>query len=71
VAPRLGALQKYQDVALYVVDIKDWGSPVAQQFNIRSIPEFKIYMGRNQLLAEGNPAKHWFEDVVNGKVKTR
>lgn len=70
-APRLGALQKYQDVALYVVDIQQWDSPVAKQFNLRSIPEFKIYMGRNQLLAEGKQSRQWFEDVVNGKVKTR
>ena len=50
------------DLAVVKVDINrpdlkkiDWQSPVAQQFNLRSIPHFKVYGPDGQLIAEDNP----------------
>ncbi|MCD6361329.1 MAG: thioredoxin family protein [Armatimonadetes bacterium] len=51
------------DLALVKVDINrpghqgiDWTSPVSQQFNLRSIPYFRIYDADGQLMAEGQQA---------------
>ena len=35
----------------------DWNSPVARQFQLRSIPHFKIYDEQGELVAEGQEAK--------------
>ncbi len=52
------------DIVLVTVDINrpgvqgiDWGSPVARQFELRSIPHFKIYGPDGQLQAEGDQAR--------------
>jgi thiol-disulfide isomerase/thioredoxin len=57
---RLHAQRK--DIAVVKVDINrpdvariDWKSPVAQQFNLRSIPHFKVYGPDGKLIAEDNP----------------
>ena len=44
IAPRLDALaRKYSDVELRKIDIKNWKSPEAQQYNIRSIPAIYVF----------------------------
>jgi thiol-disulfide isomerase/thioredoxin len=51
--PKLEALaRKAPDLALRLVDINTWGSPVAQQYNIRGIPHLMLFRGQ-QLVAEG------------------
>lgn len=34
----------------------DWGSPLAQQYGLNSIPHFKIYDAQGKLIAEGEAA---------------
>ena len=73
IAPKLDALHaRRDDVAVVKVDINrpdvkgiDWKSPVAQQYNLRSIPHFKVFGPDGKLVAEGNEAREmvtkWFE----------
>jgi len=51
------------DIAVVKVDINrpgvkgiDWESPVAQQYQLHSIPHFKIYGPDGKLQAEGDAA---------------
>jgi len=57
--PLLLLHQKRADVAVVKVDINrsevhriDWDSPVARQFELRSIPHFKVYGPDGKLIAE-------------------
>lgn len=57
--PLLELHQKRDDLAVVKVDINrpemhkiDWSSPVARQYNLRSIPHFKIYGPDGKLIAE-------------------
>lgn len=52
------------DIAVVEVDINrpgvegiDWKSPVAKEFQLDSIPHFKIYGPDGKLVAEGDPAR--------------
>ena len=64
IAPHLEHLAETRDdIVLVTVDINrpgvqgiDWGSPVAQQFGLRSIPHFKIYGPDGAMQAEGDRA---------------
>lgn len=38
------------EVALRKIDIVNWGSPVAQQFSIQSLPQVHVYNRRGQLV---------------------
>jgi len=64
---------KRDDVVVVKVDINrpdvrgiDWGSPVAKQYGMNSIPHFKVYGPDGQLQAEGKAARElvtgWFEE---------
>ena len=56
-APRLDAqAQKNTNYAILHVDIKSWGSPVATQFHIQSIPLLQVYDASGKLVAEGKKA---------------
>jgi thiol-disulfide isomerase/thioredoxin len=63
-APRLEELaNRRDDIVVVKVDINrpgqvgiDWQSPVARQFQLRSIPHVRIYGPDKQLQAEGRPA---------------
>jgi hypothetical protein len=35
----------------------DWQSPLARQYELRSIPHFQVYDGSGNMLAEGEPAR--------------
>jgi thiol-disulfide isomerase/thioredoxin len=61
------------DVVVVKVDINrpdvkgiDWKSPVAQQYEMKSIPYFKVYGPDGQFIADGRAARDmvtaWFED---------
>lgn len=64
IAPAIEAIANQRDdVVLVKVDINrpgvdgiDWKSPVAQQYELRSIPHFKIYGPDGELKAEGQQA---------------
>jgi thiol-disulfide isomerase/thioredoxin len=74
ISPHLDKLHaKRDDIVVVKVDINrpevrgiDWGSPVAKQHGMKSIPHFKVYGPDGQLQAEGKPARElvtgWFED---------
>lgn len=73
VAPLLERLHETRaDVVVVKVDINrpevkgiDWKSPVAQQYGLRSIPNFKVFGPDGKLVAEGKPASQlvysWLE----------
>ncbi len=73
ISPRLVKLhQDRDDIAVVKVDINrpgirgiDWKSPVAQQFNLESIPHFKVYGPDGKLQAEGDSAY----EIVLGWLK--
>lgn len=64
IAPYLHRLNaKLDDLVVVEVDINrpetrkiDWQSPVARQYELTSIPHFKIYDGNGELAAEGDAA---------------
>lgn len=64
IAPKLEKLHKTRDdIAVVKVDINrpgvkgiDWQSPVAQQYQLHSIPHFQIYSPDGKLKAEGDAA---------------
>jgi len=77
----LGKLHaKRDDVAVVKVDINragikgiDFKSPVAQQFNLHSIPHLKIYGADGKLMAEGDKAKsivlEWLDAIGENPYK--
>jgi thiol-disulfide isomerase/thioredoxin len=73
-APRLHALHASRpDIVVIEVDINrpetkgiDWRSPVAQQFNLRSIPHLKVYGPDGKLLAEDGPGENKARELVEG-----
>jgi thiol-disulfide isomerase/thioredoxin len=73
VAPHLDKLHATRDdIVVVKVDINrpsfkgiDWSSPVAKQYQLGSVPHFKVYDGDGKLVAEGKPASQlvysWLE----------
>lgn len=73
VAPRLEKLHETRDdIVVVKVDINrpkvkgiDWDSPVAQQYGLQSVPQFKVYDPNGKLISEGKPASQlvygWLE----------
>lgn len=57
IAPVINGLASAHSDALAVrkIDIVSWGSPVAGQFGLRSIPHLKLYDADGRLLREGDP----------------
>ena len=60
------------DLAVVKVDINrpdtkgiDWKSPVAVQYQMRSIPHFKVYGPDGKLLAEGRAARVLVDGWIN------
>lgn len=64
ISPFLERLDKARgDLSVVKVDINrpgvrgiDWGSPVARQYRLQSVPHFKIYGPDRKLMSEGEPA---------------
>ncbi len=64
---------KRADIAVVKVDINrpdvkgiDWKSPVAQQFELRSIPHFQVYGPDGKLLADGKEARRMVDRWIAG-----
>ena len=63
-----------EDITVVKVDINrpgvrgiDWGSPVAKQYRLKSIPHFQIYDPDGRLLAEGRAAMDLLQGYMDGK----
>ena len=78
IAPLLeNLMQQRKDIVVFKVDINrpsaqgiDWQSPVAQQYQLRSIPHFKIFDASGKLMAEGQAAsKMVMEWIQKGAQK--
>lgn len=61
------------DIAVVKVDINrpdtkgiDWKSPVAQQYELKSIPHFKVYGPDGKLKAEGDKARDMVSKWLDG-----
>lgn len=73
IAPKLDKLHADRaDIAVVKVDINrpdvkgiDWKSPVARQYDLQSIPHFKIYGPDGKLLAEGDQARKMVNAWIN------
>jgi thiol-disulfide isomerase/thioredoxin len=73
ISPRLDELHATRDdIVVVKVDINrpnikgiDWQSPVARQYNMNSIPHFKVFGPDGKLIAEGKEARAlvtgWFK----------
>ena len=72
ISPYLVKLDKARDdIVVLQVDINrkgitriDWGSPLAQQFKLRSIPHFKIYDESGKLTADGRESARIVFDYI-------
>ena len=75
IAPHLLRMdQERSDITVIKVDINrpgvtgiDWGSPVARQFKLQSIPYFRVYDGDGRLLAEGQQAYQKVVAYIQGQ----
>ena len=64
ISPLLEELgEKRPDLQIVKVDINrpgvtgiDWQSPLARQYDLKSIPHFKIYDSKGNVVDEGDPA---------------
>jgi len=73
ISPRLDELHaRRDDIVVVKVDLNrpgikgiDWQSPVAKQYNMHSIPHFKVFGPDGKLIAEGDKARAlvtgWFK----------
>jgi thiol-disulfide isomerase/thioredoxin len=68
---------KRADVAVVRVDINrpdhkgiDWRSPVAQEFQLESIPYFKVYGPDGKLVAEDGPEKYDARMMVDKMIES-
>ncbi|NOY22867.1 MAG: thioredoxin family protein [Acidobacteria bacterium] len=76
IAPYLEKLAKARpDIHVIRIDINrkdhkgiDWGSPIARQFNLRSIPHFLIIGGEGKVLKEGKSAYKKVVDMIKETV---
>lgn len=66
IAPYLEKLNLKDEIVVYKVNIKNWGSPVCKQYNINSVPNFKIYGTDGKLKYEGKPAYEKVLEMVEG-----
>ncbi|MDR2676162.1 MAG: thioredoxin family protein [Opitutaceae bacterium] len=60
------------DIAVVKVDINrphtrgiDWGSPVAQQYHLKSVPYFQIYNNAGKFSADGKAARAKINEWLN------
>jgi thiol-disulfide isomerase/thioredoxin len=75
ISPLLQQLDKRRDdILVYKVDINrpniqeiDWGSPVARQYNIHSVPYFLIYGPSGNLTHKGRKAYDEINRLIKGK----
>ena len=72
IAPHLHKLHASRaDIVVVEIDLNrpgihgiDWGSPVAKQYGMNSIPAFKVYGPNGQLQAEGNDAYNFVTGLL-------
>lgn len=59
-----GIVKGSDTLALRAINIDNWDSPVARQFNIRQLPYFQLYDPDGNLAAAGDQA---FAKIMNWK----
>ena len=60
----------YKDLTVIKVDIKNWNSPVAKQFNLRSIPAFVVYGTNGKVRHTGAEAVSYIDRLIKKKQKS-
>jgi thiol-disulfide isomerase/thioredoxin len=76
VAPLVKKLHEINpDIAVVEVDVNrpgvegiDWNSPVVKEFQLDSIPHFKIYSPEGKLVSEGDPARAKVVDLLKASM---
>ncbi|MCK5707753.1 MAG: thioredoxin family protein [Candidatus Aureabacteria bacterium] len=69
-APKLESfVRKTDDVCLMKINIKAWGSPVAQMYNIRSVPSIWIFDKKGRCAAQAINGMPKIQYVVNSILK--
>jgi hypothetical protein len=53
------------------VDIQKWGSPVATQFNLKSIPYLEVYDKNGEQLYKGNEAIDYIDRLQKKAAKKK
>lgn len=53
--------KKFNNLAVYRVNIDKWKSPVCQQFQINSVPAMIVYGPDGKELAKGEEARQWVQ----------
>ncbi len=63
--------ERREDIVVIKIDINrrgvkriDWGSPLAKQYKLRSIPHFQVYDGQGKLTSEGREAFAKIVDIL-------
>lgn len=55
----------YVDINRLEAQANDWSSPVAQQYNIRFTPNYKIFDSSGALIAEGKEASQKVWEMIS------
>jgi hypothetical protein len=61
--------KKFDDLVIIKVDIEKWGSPVAAQFNLKSIPYLEVYDKKGEQLYKGKDAIAYIDRLQKKKTK--
>jgi len=70
VGPALkSAAAKNDDLAIHFVNIGDWGSPVAEQYSINFVPNFKVFDPNGRLLAEEREGTAWVREELQRRAQ--
>jgi len=59
-----GLTQKNPRYVLLKVDIRDWKSPVALQYGLKSIPHLKVFDESGRMIAEGDEAYRYVQKAA-------
>lgn len=65
IAPAMDQLNARPAMQVLFMNIRDWGSSLAQQYDIHSVPYLKIYDRNGALIAEGKTARAWLDQIVD------
>lgn len=56
--------EKNDEVVVLKVDINEPDSPVSRQYEIKTIPYFKVYDGEGKMIGEGEEAIEWLDKAM-------
>lgn len=68
-SPVLDAVNRhFPDMQVLFMDIEDWGSLVAEKYEVEAIPYFMIYDQSGRLFARGREAQAWLRAALQARV---